>query len=469
MPMNRRSLLKGAAGVVALSGLGVGTYMAVRPSLLRKPGTSRAESITTDDQIPQRADVAIIGGGIVGVMAAMHLRDKGHDVVLLEKGVIGGEQSSRAFGWISSMGDEPRRLGLSVPSGAIWRGINEKLGVDTSYRQNGLMYECKDDAAIAHWEQWAKDHPEQGGGEIRILRGAELAERLPGGAADKWNAAVLQPLDGSVEPPAAAPRIAKALMDGGMKVVQNCAVRGIETSGGAVSAVVTEKGTIACNAVVLAGGVWSRLFLQNLGVALPILRVYSYNIRIADFENSPVGSGTGAGTAWRKQVDGGYSLGVQTRYAPILEDNFRFLPKFANTLYNNWSNFNLQPNREFYEDIFADKSWTNTEVSPFEQERILDPKPNESLAVTTLANFKKAFPQAEAAKSLEAWGGVLDITPDSAPVIQKIEEVPGLVVAAGMSGHGLSMGPAAGQLVAELVTNETSTIVDLGTYLMSRF
>lgn len=467
--INRRILLKGGAGAVALAGLGVGSYMAIRPSLLQTPGVSRAESITTDDRIPERADVAIIGGGIVGIMTAMHLRDKGYDVVVLEKGVIAGEQSSRAFGWISSIGDEPRRLGLAAPSGETWRGINEKLGVDTSYRQNGLMYECRDDAAIARWEQWAKDHPDQGGGEIRILRGAELAERLPGGAADKWYAAVLQPLDGSVEPPAAAPRIASALIAGGARVVQNCAVRGIETSGGAVSAVVTEKGTIACGAVVLSGGVGSRLFLQNLGVALPILRVYSYIFRIPGFENGPAGAGAGAGTAWRKEVDGGYSIGVQTRYAPILMDNFRFLPKFAGTLYDNWSNFSIEPNREFYQDIAADKSWTNTEESPFERDRILAPKPNKPLAETALASFKEAFPQARAVQPVEEWGGVIDITPDSAPIIQKIDEIPGLIVAAGMSGHGLSMAPAAGQLVAELIANETTMVADPNAYRMSRF
>ncbi len=469
MPINRRGLLKGGAGLLALSGLGMGTYMAARPSLLRKPATSRAEAVATDDRIPDSADVAVIGGGIVGVMTALHLHEKGLDVVLLEKGVIAGEQSSRAFGWISSIGDKPRRLALAAPGGAIWRGLNERLGVDTSYRQSGLMHECKDDAAIARWEQWAADHPDQGGREARILRGAELAARLPGGVADKWHAAVLQPLDGSVEPSAAAPRIAQALIGRGVRIVQNCAVRGIETAAGSVSGVATEKGTIACNAVVLAGGVGSRLFLQNMGIALPVLRVYSYIFSIPGFQDGPEGAGQGQGTAWRKQVDGGYSIGVQTRYAPILEDNFRFLPKFAQTLRKNWSNFDLQPNREFYEDIFADKSWTHAEVSPFEIDRILDPRPNTALAERALADFKRVFPQAQAVEPAEAWGGVLDITPDSAPVIQKIEQVPGLVVAAGMSGHGLSMGPAAGQLAAELVANDTTTIADPATYLMARF
>lgn len=469
MQFNRRKFLWGSAGAVAFTGVAGGAYMMSRPSLLQQAGMSRAESVAGTEQIPSKADVVIIGGGIVGVMTAMFLRQKGYDVVVLEKGVVAGEQSSRAFGWISSLGDSPRRLALAAPSGEIWRGLSEKLQIDTSYRQNGLMFQCSDEASVAHWEEWASNHPDQGGTDMRILHGAELAARLPKGVGTDWHAAVLQPLDGSVEPTSAVPRIAKSLIDDGLTVVQNCAVRGIETSAGAVSGVVTEKSMIACQSVVVAGGAWTRLFLQNLGIPLPLLRVYSYMLRVPDFEDGPVGSGLGGGTAWRKEVGGGYSIGIPTNFAPILPDNFRFLPKFAGTVRDNWDSFALEPNREFFDDLFSDKSWKNSEATPFEDQRILTPKPRLPLAENALSGFKRAFPTAKDAQLLEAWGGVIDMTPDQAPIVQQIKEVPGLVVSAGMSGHGLSMAPAAAQLVAELVANETETIVDPKLYQMSRF
>lgn len=469
MQFNRRKFLWGSAGVIAAAGIGGGAYMMARPSLLQEAAQSRADSVTTTIQIPPTADVAIIGGGIVGIMSAMYLKEKGYDVVVLEKGSVAAEQSSRAFGWISSLGDSPLRLALAAPTGEIWRGLSEKLQIDTSYRQNGLMFECADDESIAFWEQWAKDNPEQGGSHVQILRGAELAARLPGGASDNWHAAVLQPLDGSVEPPVAVPQIAKALLDDGLQIVQNCAVRGIETSAGAVSGVVTEKGTIACQAAVVAGGAWTRLFLQNLGIPIPLLRVYSYMLRVPGFENGPVGSGAGAGTAWRKEVGGDYSIGIPTNFAPIVPDSFRFLPEFAATVRDNWDSFEIMPNREFFTDLLSEKSWTNAEVSPFEEQRILAPKPRIPLSENALAGFKQAFPAAGDTELIEVWGGVIDMTPDQAPIVQKIEQIPGLIVAAGMSGHGLSMAPAAGQLVAQLVANDTQTIVNPGDFLMTRF
>lgn len=469
MRINRRKFLWGSAGVIALAGVGGGGYMLSRPSLLQDGAKSRADSVTTTDQLPSKADVAIIGGGIVGIMSAMYLKEKGYDVVVLEKGVIAGEQSSRAFGWISSLGDSPRRLALAAPTGTIWRGLSEKLGVDTSYRQNGLMFECADDDSIAFWEQWAKDHPEQGGSEVKILRGADLAARLPGGASENWHAAVLQPMDGSVEPPLAVPQIARALTGQGLKIVQNCAVRGLETSGGAVSGVVTEKGMVACQSVVVAGGAWTRLFLQNVGIPLPLLRVYSYMLRVPEFANGPVGAAAGGGTAWRKEVGGGYSIGNPTNFASVQVDSFRFLPEFAGTVWNNWESFQIVPNRELFDDLAAEKSWKNEDVTPFEKQRVLAPKPERELAENALAGFKKAFPHAADVQVIETWGGVIDMTPDQAPIIQKIDKIPGLVVAAGMSGHGLSMAPAAGQLVAELIANETQTIVDPKEFLASRF
>lgn len=468
MSVNRRNLLIGGASALALAGVSTLGYMGVRPSRKQTPGVSRAEKVNASSAIPSEVDVAIIGGGIVGIMAAMYLKQKGQNVVVLEKGVVAGEQSSRAFGWVSSLGDEPRRLGLAAPSGAVWRGINEKLGIDTTYRQNGLMYECKDDASIAFWEQWAKDHPEQGGDSVQILRGDALTARLPGGVADSWHAAVLQPLDGSVEPPAGLPRITNALIAQGLHVVEGCAVRGIETAAGAASAVVTEMGTIKCKSVVVAGGAWARLFMQNLGIDMPLLRVYSYMMRLPEFANAPLGSGWGAGTPWRKEVGGTYSVGLPVNIAPMLLDNFKFAPAFYESLKQNWSKFELDPTREFYESLFAQTSWRNDQVSPFERERILAPDPKYVETKEALQNFQAAFPQAKV-EPIDRWGGVIDITPDNAPIIEKVAQIPGLVFAAGMSGHGLSMAPAAGELIAQLVLNETQTIVDPKDYSSARF
>src|SRR5690606_17149207 len=85
-----------------------------------------------------------------------------------------------------------------------------------------------------------------------------------------------------------------------------------------------------------------------------------------------------------------------------------------------------------------------------------------------LEKFRAAFPQANV-EPIDQWGGVIDITPDNAPIIERVEKIPGLIFAAGMSGHGLSMAPAAGELIAQLILNESQTIVDPRDYRSTRF
>ena len=66
----------------------------------------------TDQTLPKKSDVVIIGGGIIGVSTALFLAERGVDVVLCEKGVLGGEQSSRNWGWVRVMGRDRREIPL---------------------------------------------------------------------------------------------------------------------------------------------------------------------------------------------------------------------------------------------------------------------------------------------------------------------------------------------------------------------
>src|SRR6202011_4348102 len=101
--------------------------------------------------------------------------------------------------------------------------------------------------------------------DTRILTRAEAAELMPG-LTGNWTGALYTASDGKAEPQRAAPAIAEAARKQGATIVTQCAVRGIETAGGRVAGVVTERGAIACGSVVLAGGAWSRLFCGNLDI-----------------------------------------------------------------------------------------------------------------------------------------------------------------------------------------------------------
>ncbi len=78
------------------------------------------EHVQSDDAVPDRADAVIIGGGIAGVAASYALAKKGHSVVLLEKGRIAGEQSSRNWGWCRTQNRDRRELPLQLLSMQLW-------------------------------------------------------------------------------------------------------------------------------------------------------------------------------------------------------------------------------------------------------------------------------------------------------------------------------------------------------------
>src|SRR5205085_8888064 len=191
----------------------------------------------------------------------------------------------------------------------------------------GIMYlaETADDLGrLAGWLDHAREYQL----ETRVVSGAEVAQLLPG-AVKPWAGALYTASDGKAEPQSAAPAIAAAARRHGAAILQGCAARGIETEGGRVAAVVTEKGRIACQSVVLAGGAWSRLFCGNLGIDLPQLKVLGSVMRTEKLDGGPEISASGGLFGYRKRMDGGYTvatLGVRT--IDLVPDNFRLLPDY---------------------------------------------------------------------------------------------------------------------------------------------
>ena len=95
--------------------------------------------VQSDTHLPEKTGVVVIGGGIIGVSTALFLAEKGHAVVLCEKGRIGGEQSSRNWGWCRTMGRDEAEIPLAIESLKLWRGMNERTGRDTGFRQPGIL------------------------------------------------------------------------------------------------------------------------------------------------------------------------------------------------------------------------------------------------------------------------------------------------------------------------------------------
>src|SRR6201997_5174016 len=100
----------------------------------------KVDPVRSDEVLPARADVVIIGGGIIGASTALFLAQKGIRAVLCEKGHIAGEQSSRNWGWCRKMARDPRELPLIIESLRLWGGMNEAVAGETGFRTCGIMY-----------------------------------------------------------------------------------------------------------------------------------------------------------------------------------------------------------------------------------------------------------------------------------------------------------------------------------------
>ena len=166
------------------------------------------DPVQSDTGLPERAGVVIVGGGIIGTCTALFLAEKGHSVVLCEKGRIGGEQSSRNWGWCRTMGRDAREIPLAMESLRLWRGMNTRTNRETGFRQAGIAYLCETEKEIAAQEAWLAE-ARQYQVDARLLRGAAIDELVPG-ASSSFIAALHTPTDGRAEPSQAAPAIAEA-------------------------------------------------------------------------------------------------------------------------------------------------------------------------------------------------------------------------------------------------------------------
>jgi len=107
------------------------------------------ETVTDDTTLPDRVDVVVIGGGIIGASTALSLSQKGLSVALCEKGRIAGEQSGRNWGWCRVTKRDLRELELSIESVKLWRTLDTSLGIDTGFRQCSILYMTGDETTMA--------------------------------------------------------------------------------------------------------------------------------------------------------------------------------------------------------------------------------------------------------------------------------------------------------------------------------
>ncbi len=418
-------------------------------------------------EIPDRADVVVIGGGIAGCATAYYLSQSGASVVLCEKGVIAGEQSSRNWGFIRQQGRHASELPLMIHSLRLWHQLAEKLPVDIGFHVGGTLYFSDDDARLKAnlaWLELAKTFEL----DTCFLTVSQLKKHLPEMSPPN-EGALFTPSDARAEPDRATRAIAQQAASNGACILENTAVRGLELSAGAVSRVITESGPIDTSTVVCAGGAWSSYFCRSLNVLFPQLKVIG---SVLSTQPGPLVSQSSIwsnGLGMRRRDDGGYSVA----YGGILDceitpDYLRFFRRYLAAYKASKEGIQLKVNQRF----MTEWGWPNPisldRITPFEKERALNPAPNLKLLRLAKQRLGEVFPSLGEIGINRRWAGMIDVTPDELPIISPVAKIPGLILSTGFSGHGFGVGPGVGKVTAELALGHQPS-VDLSPFMVERF
>lgn len=416
---------------------------------------------------PDSADVVVIGAGIAGSAAAYELAKQGVSVVLIEKGLVGGEQSSRNWGWCRQQNRDERELPLIIYALQRWAELGQETGEELGFRRTGLVYATGNQDDINAWDNWGKMAKSYG---VRSdILTSEQAKAMTPGSTSRWLGGVSSPTDGHAEPSLASPGLAIAAQRLGAAVFQQCAVRGLDISAGKVSGVITERGVIKTTRVICAGGAWTSMFCRRHGIDLPLGNVIGTAFRTTPVEQAIAVPLYTPYFACRPQLDGSYTVSVsgRGRLTPGAQ-GLRYARQFYPTFKARRKNLKIElALAAFFSGPESLARWQFDRTSPFEKVRILDPAADMAMVQEGLAAMRKEFPALAALRVEQAWGGMIDSTPDAVPVISTIPRLPGLIVSAGYSGHGFGIGPGAGRLAADLAT-ENNPIVDPTPYRYSR-
>lgn len=415
------------------------------------------EFVETPNDLPATTSVVIIGGGIVGINAALTLAERNIPVVVIEKGFVGAEQSSRNLGWIRKTNRHADDVPLALAADKLWAGMPERINRDVDYKQSGIMFLADNEKQMSAYESWLESVKSLSL-DSKLLSAEEIKAMVPGGEG-KWLGGIYTASDGRAEPSIATSAMAKAAIEKGAVIIQNCAVRNLSLSGGKVSGVLTEKGEIRCEQVLLAGGAWSRAFLSHHGVSLPSLPLVCSVMRSKPMDGPTDIAVAGPNFSFRKHLDGGFVIMQRGAIeARLTLDHFLIGHRYLGQLKQQRDALRISVGRHFIEEMKASKRWSRNKSSMFEEIRVMNPEHNAGLNQEALTNLRKAWPDFQRAEIAEEWGGLIDITPDSKPVIDHLDAIPGLTIATGFSGHGFGTGPAAGMLAADLVSGTTPLV-----------
>ncbi|MFR5323551.1 MAG: NAD(P)/FAD-dependent oxidoreductase [Eubacterium sp.] len=369
------------------------------------------------------AEVIIVGGGVVGNAAAYYLAKRGVEVIVLEgSDSIGHGGSSRNGGGVRQSGRDVRELPYAIYGiKNIWPTLSEELGVDVEYVRKGNLRLGLNEDHIKILEGLTANA--QGLGlDVTMVSAEEVKDICPH-LSDQVVGASWCPTDGHANPMKTTLAYFKRARELGVTFISGAKVTAIKKIRGKARQVVVEDGTIfEGEHIILAAGYESRFVADSVGINIPM---YPYFGSAIVTEAQP------------KMFD--IMLGVATA--------------------------------EIYGHQCAHGSFvfgSGTGLEPTKKPDMDDLKLMSLEGSANCRGIMKYVPKLKDAKIVRTWGGWMDMTPDGVPVISPVEEVPGLIIACGMCGHGFGTAPAVGYMLSQMVVGE-KTVCDLMPLRYDRF
>ena len=370
-------------------------------------------------------DVIVVGGGINGVSIAFNLAKAGLGVTLIEKDFIAAGPTGRSSAIIRQHYSHEVTARMALRSLRIFQNFDDVVGGDPEFHQTGFLLAARAEDVELLETNIALQH--EVGIDTRLVSPQEVKELEPHISLDGIAAAAYEPGSGYADPAATATAYAQRAKDFGAHLQLGIQVQKVLVERGRVMGVDTDQGTVQAGAVVVAAGPWSPLITKTVGIELPIKvsrhQVATYR-RPDEFERHMVFAAFTDEIYIRPETGGLMLVGS-------------IEPGEAEDEVPNPDSFNERV--DF--DIVADFS-----------ERVA-----------------RRYPLMERGTSAGGWASLYDITPDWHAIMGALPGVEGLYCVAGTSGHGFKLGPAVGEMMADLIINGEKPEGDINMFSVSRF
>jgi sarcosine oxidase, subunit beta len=371
-----------------------------------------------------RADVVIVGGGIIGFSIGYQVlqRSPGLRVLVLEREITPGQGATgKATGGLRHQFSTAVNIGLTQLSMPVYLRFQEEFGVDMGLIQNGYLFVSTQPSAM---KTFAENVALQRslGVPSELLSPDDLTRVLPVMRTDDLLGGSVCWTDGSADPYSALTGFWQGMRRLGGEVRFGCEVTGFEVSAGRVSAVQTNQGAIACGMVVNAAGPWAAVVGQMAGIAIP-MQPYKRSVHVA--RPMPEFSRVMPLTV---DMDSGFYVHRENRSGQLM----------------------LGGTDKVSEPGFS------TAVDFGGLERVV------------MAGVER-FPALERAEVFRSYAGLREITPDFHAIIDRAPGLENFFMACGFSGHGFMHAPAAGLLTAELMLDGAAHSLDIAPLRFDRF